>query len=89
MKPTTRRRMLDGLLQALRLVASLFMVWKVLACLTNSPCPVVVVTSESMEPGFRRGDILLLSNRQQYVQVGDIPVLWIPGRKLPMVRYLS
>ena len=81
----TNRQALHELFATLRLIASVYMVWKALSCLTNTPCPLVVVTSESMEPGFRRGDILLLSNRQSHVQVGDIPVLWFRGRKLPMV----
>lgn len=81
----TPRQATSELLLALRLITFVFMAWKALACLSNSPCPVAVVTSESMEPGFRRGDILLLWNRQRIVHVGDIPVLWFQEHKLPMV----
>lgn len=59
--------------------------WKALAWACNTPIPLVAVTSESMEPGFRRGDILLLWNHQSHVRVGDIPVLWFQERQLPMV----
>lgn len=61
------------------------MAWKAIACVSDSPTPIVVVTSQSMEPTFQRGDILLVWNRQKYVQVGDIPVVWFKGRPLPMV----
>jgi len=45
-----------------------------------------VVTSESIEPGCRRGDILFLWNRQKIARVGDIAVIWFPEHKLPLVR---
>lgn len=79
------RRAAYALYSILGILASVFMAWKAIACVTNSPTPVVVVTSQSMEPAFRRGDILLLWNRQQYVRVGDIPVVWFEDRPLPMV----
>ena len=54
--------------------------------IANSPTPVVIVISESMSPAFYRGDLLFLSNWQQSVRVGDIPVCWFPGNELPMVH---
>ncbi len=41
-----------------------------------------------MEPAFQRGDLLLLSNRTANVgpKVGDIPVVWFEGQRLPMVH---
>ncbi|KAI8169912.1 Acetyltransferase TRI7 [Colletotrichum sp. SAR 10_86] len=45
----------------------------------------MVVLSESMEPAFSRGDIILLANWQE-VEVGDIPVIWFQGHPLPMVH---
>ncbi|KAJ0344515.1 hypothetical protein KNSL1_009289 [Colletotrichum chrysophilum] len=45
----------------------------------------MVVLSESMEPTFSRGDIILLANWQE-VEVGDIPVIWFQGQPLPMVH---
>lgn len=39
-----------------------------------------------MAPAFHRGDILLLSNRRSFAQVGDIPVVWFAGSPLPMVH---
>jgi signal peptidase I len=39
-----------------------------------------------MEPTFYRGDLILISNRGEYVAVGDIPVVWFPGEDLPFVH---
>ncbi len=39
-----------------------------------------------MEPGFQRGDVLLLWNRPHRITVGDIALVAFPTRKLPMVR---
>lgn len=67
-------------------VSSVFMAWEALRILTGSQYPILVVTSGSMEPAFQRGDLIFLSNRQQIVRPGDIPVIWIPGKPLPMVH---
>jgi len=40
-----------------------FMLWMSLSVVTNSPSPIVVVLSGSMEPAFQRGDLLFLWNR--------------------------
>ncbi|KAG5537575.1 hypothetical protein RHGRI_024879 [Rhododendron griersonianum] len=37
------------------IVTSALMMWKTLICITGSISPIVVVLSESMEPGFQRG----------------------------------
>lgn len=79
------RRTAYELLSVLQVLATIFMAWKALACVTNSPAPIVVVTSESMEPTFQIGDVLFLWNRQSRVAVGDVAVLWFSEQKLPMV----
>ena len=56
---TGRQTALQWLSLAL-IVASALMVWKSLMLFTQSESPVVVVLSGSMEPGLRRGDLLLL-----------------------------
>ena len=50
--------------------------WKGLSVLTDSPSPIVVVLSGSMEPAFQRGDLLFLTNRNifQETQVGEVVV---------------
>lgn len=74
------------LLRILLALSTAFMIWKALVLITSATVPVVVVVSESMAPAFHRGDLLLLWNRQQAINVGDIPVVWFPGNKLPMVH---
>lgn len=39
-----------------------------------------------MSPAFQRGDVCLVWNRSEVVNVGDIPVVWFQRRDLPMVR---
>ncbi|KAF7590289.1 hypothetical protein BBP40_003026 [Aspergillus hancockii] len=62
------------------------MVWKTACVITDSPYPLMVVSSGSMEPAFYRGDLIILWNRQHRIHVGDIPVVWFDGRPLPMVH---
>lgn len=81
------RRTAQELLATALLVAHLFMGWKALAYATNCTAPIAVVTSESMEPSFQRGDILFLSNWPATIQVGDIALVAFETRKLPMVCY--
>ncbi|KAF2469718.1 signal peptidase I [Lindgomyces ingoldianus] len=80
------RRWLSELLQIAYAIATILMLWATLRVVTGSPHPILTVSSESMEPTFYRGDIILLWNRQHYIDVGDIPVVWFPGRSLPMVH---
>ncbi|KAK4428023.1 Signal peptidase complex catalytic subunit SEC11C [Sesamum alatum] len=68
------------------IVASALMIWKTLMCVTGSESPVVVVLSESMEPGFSRGDILFLYMSQDPIRVGEIVVYNIEGRDIPVVH---
>ena len=74
------------ILPAISAAAAIFIFWTSLRQLTNCSYPIFVVSSESMEPTFYRGDVILLSNRRHSVQVGDIPVVWFQGRPLPMVH---
>lgn len=68
-------------------VCSALMIWRFLMLATLSESPVVVVLSGSMEPGFRRGDILFLDNRDNRpFRTGDIVVFSIDGRSIPIVH---
>jgi signal peptidase len=78
--------LLYTVLKVLLVPATTFMLWKALSVATDSRYPIVVVISQSMEPAFRRGDLLLLQNRKHSIEVGDIPVCWFPGNPLPMVH---
>ncbi|KAL0680143.1 hypothetical protein Bca4012_008124 [Brassica carinata] len=77
------------LTQAIRLgmiVTSALIIWKALICVTGSDSPVVVVLSESMEPGFQRGDILFLHMSKDPIRAGEIVVFNIDGRDIPIVH---
>ncbi|PON88979.1 hypothetical protein TorRG33x02_152080, partial [Trema orientale] len=67
-------------------VSSALIIWKGFMCMTGSESPVVVVLSESMEPGFARGDILFLSMSNDPIRAGEIVVFNIDGRSIPIVH---
>ncbi|XP_073292027.1 uncharacterized protein [Primulina huaijiensis] len=68
------------------IVTSALMIWKGLMCITGTKSPVVVVLTGSMEPGFGRGDILLLQMSKDPIRVGEIVVYHINGRDIPIVH---
>ncbi|OTB18160.1 hypothetical protein K445DRAFT_243808 [Daldinia sp. EC12] len=80
------RKSLQHLLPIAHVVSMLFMLWKGLSVYTNSPCPIHVVVSDSMAPAFKRGDIIIISNVENEIQIGDIPVVWFSEAPLPMVH---
>ncbi|VDN98353.1 unnamed protein product [Rodentolepis nana] len=68
-------------------LSSALMIWKSLILITNSPSPIVVVLSGSMEPAFYRGDLLFLTNfESEPLNVGDITVFKIYDREIPIVH---
>jgi signal peptidase I len=54
--------------------------------ISNSESLVVVVLSGTMEPAFRRGDILFLWMQSEHFAVGDIVVFKIDQREIPIVH---
>ena len=82
---TERQTVLQWLSLAL-VVTSALMLWKTLVLATQSESPVVVVLSGSMEPGLRRGDLLLLENRPRRTEIGEVVVFNIRGRSVPIVH---
>eukprot|EP00246_Nothoceros_aenigmaticus_P005532 TRINITY_DN1765_c2_g1_i1.p1 TRINITY_DN1765_c2_g1~~TRINITY_DN1765_c2_g1_i1.p1 ORF type:complete len:181 (-),score=12.61 TRINITY_DN1765_c2_g1_i1:496-1038(-) len=68
------------------IVTSALIIWKGLMCVTGSESPVVVVLSGSMEPGFRRGDILFLRMSDAPIRAGEIVVFNVDGRDIPIVH---
>jgi len=62
-------------------------IWKSAMVYSGSDSPVVVVLSASMEPAFRRGDVLFLTDgvKERYME-GDIVVFKIEGREIPIVH---
>lgn len=80
-----RHALNKGLTIAL-VLTSAFMMWKGLCVWTNSPSPIVVVLSGSMEPAFHRGDLLFLWNRDLDTKVGDVVVYNVAGKDIPIVH---
>jgi len=68
------------------IVCSALMIWKSLMIITGSESPIVVVLSGSMEPAFKRGDLLLLTLTDDPIKVGDIIVFKLSGRDIPIVH---
>ncbi|KAG5569817.1 hypothetical protein H5410_059583 [Solanum commersonii] len=68
------------------IVTSALIIWKALICVTGSESPVVVVLSGSMEPGFKRGDILFLHMSKDPIRAGEIVVFNVDGRDIPIVH---
>lgn len=56
------------------------MLWKTASVLADSHSPIVVVLSGSMEPAFKRGDLLFLWNRNGLIP-HDIPCVFGIGGK--------
>ncbi|ELA41179.1 signal peptidase I [Vittaforma corneae ATCC 50505] len=61
-----------------------YMIWKLIGLLLNNDSPIVCVLSESMEPGFKRGDILFIT--PQSYKVGDIAVYQVYENSIPIVH---
>ncbi|POS83047.1 LexA/Signal peptidase [Erysiphe pulchra] len=72
------------------ILSTAFMLWKGISIISNSPSPVVVVLSGSMEPAFQRGDLLFLWNRNflEETKVGEIVVYTVKGKDIPIVHRL-
>ncbi|KAH8168754.1 peptidase s24-like domain-containing protein [Sarocladium implicatum] len=69
-------------------LSTAFMMWKGLSVISDSPSPIVVVLSGSMEPAFQRGDLLFLWNRNyfQETQVGEVVVYNVKEKDIPIVH---
>merc|ERR1719197_1350326 len=81
-----KRQLLFQILNLGMVVLSALMIWKSLMFITKSESPVVVVLSGSMEPAFRRGDILFLNNQDNPIRVGEVVVFKIKDRDIPIVH---
>lgn len=83
---TTVRSMLVDTLPLLQFISAIFMIWKGLSLLADTPFPIMVVTTESMEPAFQPGDVLFIANHKRNVHVGELPVCWFQERQFPMIH---
>ena len=80
------RQLATQLLNFALVLSTAFMLWKGLSVVSDSPSPIVVVLSGSMEPAFERGDLLFLWNRGLDTQVGEIVVYNVKGKDIPIVH---
>ncbi len=82
------RQLAAQVLQFALVLSTAFMMWKGLSVVTDSPSPIVVVLSGSMEPAFQRGDLLFLWNRNLVTEtgVGEIVVYNVHGKDIPIVH---
>jgi len=82
------RHLASQLLNFALILSTAFMLWKGLSVAADSPSPIVVVLSESMEPAFWRGDLLFLWNRGRHTQtqIGDVVVYNVKGKDIPIVH---
>ncbi|CAD6270435.1 unnamed protein product [Miscanthus lutarioriparius] len=80
------RHVLSQIISLGMIVTSALIIWKGLIVVTGSESPVVVVLSGSMEPGFKRGDILFLHMSKGPIRTGEIVVFNIDGREIPIVH---
>lgn len=65
-------------------VVGSYMIYKMFSILLNNDSPIVVVLSESMSPGFERGDILWLANKE--FSVGEMTVFKFNKGDIPCVH---
>lgn len=80
------RQSLQQVLNFALVLSTAFMLWKSISVVSNSPSPIVVVLSGSMEPAFQRGDLLFLWNRDATAEVGEIVVYNVKGKDIPIVH---
>ncbi|KAJ9649662.1 Signal peptidase complex catalytic subunit [Coniosporium apollinis] len=80
------RQLAAQILNFALVLSTAFMLWKGLSVATDSPSPIVVVLSGSMEPAFQRGDLLFLWNRGQDTQIGEVVVYNVRGKDIPIVH---
>lgn len=88
------RQALSQILNFGLILSTAFMMWKGLSVISDSPSPIVVVLSGSMEPAFQRGDLLFLWNRNwgllseggKETRVGEVVVYNVRGKDIPIVH---
>ncbi|KAK8595669.1 hypothetical protein V6N13_000365 [Hibiscus sabdariffa] len=85
MKSIHVRQILSQAISLGMVVSMALIIWKGLICITGSESPVVVVLSGSMEPGFKRGDILFLYMNKDPIRTGQI-VVFNDGQDIPIVH---
>lgn len=87
MKCLTIRQFLLQIVNAGYSMISTYMLWKFIGILLDNDSPIVVVLTESMYPGFERGDILFLSPKKyKDYHVNDMTVFQLRKNDIPIVH---
>ncbi|XP_048502799.1 uncharacterized protein LOC104905135 isoform X3 [Beta vulgaris subsp. vulgaris] len=68
------------------IITSAIMAWKLLMCLTGCEPPLTIVVDSSMEPGYTKGDILLLGKVSSPLECGDIILFEVEEGGAPIVH---
>ncbi|KRH94882.1 Signal peptidase I [Pseudoloma neurophilia] len=84
LKNLSYRQLMLQFITAAYSIMSTYMLWKAIGLFLNNDSPIVVVLSESMEPGFKRGDILFLKPKEW--DIGDMTVFQINKNEIPIVH---
>lgn len=80
----TYRQFLLQVINGFYSILGTYMLWKLIGVLANNDSPIVVVLSESMSPGFNRGDILFLTTKEY--TTGDMAVFQLNKKEIPIVH---
>ncbi|KAJ3678108.1 hypothetical protein LUZ60_001911 [Juncus effusus] len=80
------RPVLTQLVNLGMIVSTALIIWKGLICITGCQSPVMVVLTGSMEPGFKRGDLLFFNMNKEPIHAGEIVVFDIDGHDIPIVH---
>ena len=86
----TTRQIIKQIIFAMYAISSSYFTWKAICCILDNDSPIVCVLTQSMEPGYRRGDILLLGSRSRDgirpFAVGDTAVWSVKEGTIPIVH---
>ncbi|KAL5706473.1 signal peptidase I [Ranunculus cassubicifolius] len=86
MESISFRKLASQGIQMGKLITSVLIIWKIAISLSGSQSPVVVVLTGSMEPAFKKGDILFLHMNASPISAGEIVVFKIEGKDIPIVH---
>eukprot|EP00923_Selenidium_pygospionis_P026578 GHVN01047569.1.p1 GENE.GHVN01047569.1~~GHVN01047569.1.p1 ORF type:complete len:184 (+),score=5.75 GHVN01047569.1:235-786(+) len=84
-----KRQFFKQALSVSSMLSSAYMGWLLLGSVVNHYSPFVVVLSESMSPGFNRGDILFITMLQEEFKAGEIVVFETNKKDIPIVHRIT
>ena len=82
----TIKKYIESVVMFAAVIGSALMMWNIAKIITHSESPIVVVLTGSMEPGFSRGDLLLVTHFPEELKMGDIIVFKNKDQIIPIVH---